>query len=79
MTKILIVEDEFAISQVLKAYIVKENFEAIQCYTGTEVLQLFKEHNPDLVLLDVMLPGKDGWTVLKELRAISQCPVIRLE
>ena len=78
VTKILIVEDEFAISQVLKAYIVKENFEAIQCYTGTEALQLFKEHNPDLVLLDVMLPGKDGWTVLKELRAISQCPVVML-
>lgn len=78
MTKILIVEDEFAISQVLKAYIVKEQFEAVQCYRGDEALHMFKEHTPDLVLLDVMLPGKDGWAVLKEIRAISQCPVIML-
>ncbi|MGM9949025.1 MAG: response regulator transcription factor [Lysinibacillus sp.] len=78
MTKILIVEDEFAISQVLKAYIVKEQFEAVQCYSGDEALEMFKEHTPDLVLLDVMLPGKDGWTILKEIRAISQCPVIML-
>ena len=78
MTKILIVEDEFAISQVLKAYIVKEQFEAVQCYRGDEALDMFKKHTPDLVLLDVMLPGKDGWTVLKEIRAISQCPVIML-
>ena len=78
MTKILIVEDEFAISQVLKAYIVKEQFEVVQCYSGDEALKMFKEHEPDLVLLDVMLPGKDGWTILKEIRAISECPVIML-
>ena len=78
VTKILIVEDEFAISQVLKAYIVKEQFEAVQCYSGDEALKMFKEHEPDLVLLDVMLPGKDGWTILKEIRAISECPVIML-
>ncbi len=78
MTKILIVEDEFAISQVLKAYIVKEQFEAVQCYSGYEALKMFKEHEPDLVLLDVMLPGKDGWAILKDIRAISECPVIML-
>ena len=78
MTKILIVEDEFAISQVLKAYIVKEQFEAVQCYSGNEALKMFKEHEPDLVLLDVMLPGKDGWAILKDIRAISECPVIML-
>ena len=78
VTKILIVEDEFAISQVLKAYIVKEQFEAVQCYSGNEALKMFKEHEPDLVLLDVMLPGKDGWAILKDIRAISECPVIML-
>ncbi|KGR81805.1 response regulator transcription factor [Lysinibacillus odysseyi] len=78
MTKILIVEDEFAISQVLKAYIVKEQYEAVQCFTGEEALSMFKQHQPDLVLLDVMLPGKDGWTILKEIRAVSGCPVMML-
>lgn len=78
MTKILIVEDEFAISQVLKAYIVKEQFQAVQCFTGDEAVEMFKLHEPDLVLLDVMLPGKDGWTILKEIRTISRCPIIML-
>ncbi|WP_431030176.1 response regulator transcription factor [Lysinibacillus sp. LZ02] len=78
MTKILIIEDEFAISQVLKVYMVKEEFEAIQCFSGMEALNMFKSHEPDLVLLDVMLPGKDGWTILKEIRAISECPVVML-
>lgn len=78
MTKILIVEDEFAISQVLKAYIVKEQFKAVQCFAGDEAIDMFKLHEPDLVLLDVMLPGKDGWTILKEIRAISSCPIMML-
>lgn len=78
MTKILIVEDEFAISQVLKAYIVKEQFEAVQCFRGDEAIRMFEQHQPDLVLLDVMLPGKDGWTILKEIRAVSSCPVMML-
>lgn len=78
MTKILVVEDEIAINAVLKAYLVKEGFEVIQCYNGTEAVAIFIEVKPDLVLLDVMLPGKDGWTILKEIRSVSGCPVIML-
>jgi len=76
--KILLVEDEYAISQVLKAYLQKVGYEVVQVYDGDEVLEKFHEGYPDLVLLDVMLPNKDGWEILKEIRKESNCPVIML-
>ncbi|GGA38587.1 response regulator transcription factor [Psychrobacillus lasiicapitis] len=78
MKKILIVEDEFAISQVLKAYLTKQNYEVVQCYTGSEAIEVFEKECPDLVLLDIMLPGKNGWVILKEIRSLGSCPVIML-
>jgi len=78
MKTILIVEDELPISQVLKAYLQKANYKTEQVFDGNEVMGRFTETNPDLVLLDVMLPGKNGWTILKEIRKKSNCPVIML-
>ncbi|WP_282155576.1 response regulator transcription factor [Cytobacillus gottheilii] len=78
MKTILIVEDELAISQVLKVYVQKAGYTAVQAFEGNDAIKKFEEHNPSLVLLDVMLPGKDGWTILKEIRKISSCPVIML-
>ncbi|OAH54721.1 MULTISPECIES: response regulator transcription factor [Bacillaceae] len=78
MPTILVAEDEPAISQVLKVYLVKAGFHVIQAYSGTEAIEKFHANSPSLVLLDVMMPGKDGWAVLKEIRAESACPVIML-
>ena len=78
MKKILVVEDEIAISMVLKAYLQREGFEVSQVYDGMEVMKAFEDVQPDLVLLDVMLPGKDGWNILNEIREQSTCPVIML-
>ncbi len=78
MTKILIVEDELAISQVLKAYFVKSSFQVTQCFRGDEAIASFEQIKPDLVILDVMLPGKSGWEILKEIRLHGDCPVIML-
>lgn len=78
MKKILVVEDEIAISMVLKAYLQREGFDVIQVYDGSEVMQAFEDVQLDLVLLDVMLPGKDGWSILTEIREQSTCPVIML-
>jgi two-component system, OmpR family, response regulator VicR len=75
---ILIVEDEKAISMVLRAYLQREDFKTIQVFDGIEAMAVFDESNPDLVLLDVMLPGKDGWEILKEIRQKNACPVIML-
>lgn len=78
MQTILIAEDEPAISQVLKVYIARAGFNVVQAFNGTEAIDAFYSASPSLVLLDVMMPGKDGWTVLKEIRACSSCPVIML-
>ncbi|KGR88972.1 transcriptional regulator [Ureibacillus massiliensis 4400831 = CIP 108448 = CCUG 49529] len=75
---ILVVEDEYAISQVLKAYLIKANYDVVVAVDGEEAIHKFKTIAPDLVLLDVMLPKKDGWEVLKEIRRESKCPVIML-
>lgn len=78
MKKILVVEDEIAISMVLKAYLEREGFDVVQVYDGLKAVPIFEETNPDLVLLDVMLPGKEGWDILKEIRENDMCPVIML-
>ncbi|SER62229.1 DNA-binding response regulator, OmpR family, contains REC and winged-helix (wHTH) domain [Gracilibacillus ureilyticus] len=78
MEKILVVEDEVAISKVLQAYLKKSGFEIEIAMDGVTALNKFTETKPKLVLLDVMLPGKDGWHVLKEIRSMSECPVIML-
>ncbi|WP_212973900.1 response regulator transcription factor [Bacillus sp. J14TS2] len=78
LLRILVVEDEHAISRVLKAYLQRVGYEVVQVYDGDDVLKEFRECYPDLILLDVMLPNKDGWQILKEIRTESNCPVIML-
>ncbi|MFA4134042.1 MULTISPECIES: response regulator transcription factor [unclassified Brevibacillus] len=78
MHNILIVEDELPISRVLKAYLEKNNFRVEQAFNGEEAERKFDSHNPALVLLDVMLPGRSGWSILEYIRAKSSCPVIML-
>ncbi|MEH7444127.1 response regulator transcription factor [Bacillus sp. JJ1122] len=78
MKTILIIEDEQTISRVLAVYLKHEGYEVVQAFDGLEGLRAFTENEPNLVLLDVMLPGMDGWDVLKEIRKTSSCPVIML-
>lgn len=78
MKEILLIEDELVISRVLKAYLQKEGYQVWQAADGAEGIRLFEEKKPDLVLLDVMLPEKDGWEVLKYIRERSACPVIMI-
>jgi len=75
---ILIIEDEFPISQVLRAYLRKAGFHVEQVFDGAEAMAVFYSCQPDLVLLDAMLPGKDGWDLLKEIREAGACAVIML-
>lgn len=78
MKKILIVEDDLSISMVLKAFLAKAGYETKQAYEGGQALALFDTWNPSLVLLDVMLPDMDGWSILQQIRRQSACPVIML-
>lgn len=76
--KILVVDDDKNIRELIRLYLQKENYEVIVAHTGTEGVELFALHQPDLILLDVMLPYMDGWQVLTEIRKSSVTPIIML-
>lgn len=78
MKKIMIVEDEAAIAKVLATYLRKSGFAPLIASNGRTALELFEREAPALVLLDVMLPGLDGWEVLRRIREMSSCSVIML-
>lgn len=78
MAKILIIEDELKIQQIIKAYLEKDNYEVYVASNGTQGLQLIKEVKPDLIVLDLMLPVLTGEQLLAELRQTSNIPVIIL-
>lgn len=76
--RILAIEDESDILEILRSFLTSQGYEVITTTSGTEGLRQFTEVEPDLVLLDVRLPGKNGWEVLKEIRTQSDTPVIML-
>lgn len=76
MSTILIVEDEEKLAHLLKDYLQQSQFECHMIHHGDEVLDYVKNQSPDLILLDIMLPGKDGVTLCKEIRNFSQVPII---
>ena len=77
-TKVLIVEDDGNIAELLHLYLEKEGFETQVAKDGGKGVELFRSFQPDLVLLDIMLPIMDGWTVLKKIRETDKTPVIML-
>ena len=77
-TKILLVDDDPNIRQLVNLYLEKEGFEVEMADRGDTALQQFKQSPPNLMLLDVMLPGMDGWQVLREARKVSNIPIIML-
>lgn len=74
--KILIVEDEPKLAGLLRDYLNASGFESSILNNGTDVVPWTRDHKPDLVLLDVMLPGRDGMDICKELRTFSAVPII---
>ena len=77
-TKILVVDDDNNISELLRLYFENEGYEVKTANDGAEGVNAFKAFEPDLVLLDVMMPKKDGWQVLREIREMSSKPVIMI-
>lgn len=76
MTQILIVEDEPDIAEVVEKYLLAEGFTTHLIADGKEVVPWVRQHQPALVVLDLMLPGLDGLTICRELRDFSQVPII---
>ena len=76
--KILIADDEAEIRDVLRLYLEKDGYEVIEAADGMEALEVMKRDKPDLAVLDIMMPGVDGYRVLRNLRETSNIPVIIL-
>ncbi len=76
--KILIVDDDTNISELISLYLTKECFETMCVEDGEAALDAFKTFKPNLILLDLMLPGMDGYQVCREIRKTSQTPIIML-
>ncbi|WP_163651685.1 response regulator YycF [Listeria sp. PSOL-1] len=76
--KILVVDDEKPIADIVKFNLNKEGFEVVCAYNGDEALELVEEVKPDLILLDIMLPGRDGIEVCREVRKKYDMPIIML-
>lgn len=78
MAKVLIIEDELKIQHIIKAYLEKDGFEVYTASDGTKGLEAIQEHLPDLIILDLMLPGIPGEQLLARVRQTSEIPVIIL-
>lgn len=76
--KILVADDEAEIRDVLRLYLEKDGYEVLESADGIEALDLFKRAKPDLAVLDIMMPGIDGYRVLRNIREESNIPVIML-
>ncbi len=76
--KILVVEDDVNIAELLRLYLDREGFETVITHDGEAGVSEFERSRPALVLLDIMLPGLDGWGVLRKIRAQAETPVIML-
>lgn len=76
--KILIVDDDENIAELVSLYLIKECYQTKAVYDGEEALRTFDEYQPDLILLDLMLPGIDGYQVCREIRKKANTPIIML-
>ena len=76
--KIMVVDDDSNICELLRLYLEKEGFDAVIAPNGMKALEMFDNEKPDLILLDVMMPQLDGWQVCREIRKKSPCPIIML-
>jgi DNA-binding response OmpR family regulator len=76
--RILVMEDEEEINEIVTAYLTKEGYEILSADDGLRGIRLFYEKRPDLVILDIMMPGLDGWEVCRRIREVSDTPVIVL-
>lgn len=76
--KVLIADDDNNISELIKVYFEKDGFQTVVAHNGRQAVELFKSEAPSIVILDVMMPEMDGWQVCREIRRVSNIPIIML-
>lgn len=77
-SKILIIDDDENITELISLYLLKEGYDTKIVQSGSLAFSVFQSYSPNLVILDLMLPGKDGFDVCKEIRQVSNTPIIML-
>ena len=77
-SRILVVDDDVALAEMIGIVLQNEGYDVVFCPDGSAALTQFQENNPDLVLLDVMLPGMDGFDVCRAIRRVSDAPIVML-
>lgn len=77
-TKVLVIDDDVNICELIRLYMEKEGFEVLTTYNGIKGISAFKESTPNIIILDIMLPGADGLQVCREIRKVSSIPIIML-
>lgn len=77
-TRILIVDDDHTLLRFLDEYLTREGFNVLTADRGTDAMRIFYHHQPQLVLLDVMMPGMNGWEVCARIREMSDTPIVML-
>lgn len=76
--RILIVDDDANICELLRMYLNKDGFDTETAADGEQAIETARRYNPDLILLDIMMPKLDGWQVCREVRKTSEVPIIML-
>ena len=77
-TKILVVDDDENIADLIELYFEKEGYKVYKVHNGRDAIKVFKEKDPEIIVLDIMMPEIDGYEVLREIRKTSQVPIIML-
>ena len=78
MGKILVADDDKNICELIRLYLEKDNYTVVMAHDGEAAVEKFFSENPDLVLLDIMMPKLDGWQVCREIRKKSNAPIIMI-
>jgi DNA-binding response OmpR family regulator len=78
LTRVLVIDDDTAMTEMLKVTLEPRAFEVLTAHTGEEGIKAAKTQNPDVIILDLFMPGMDGWQVCKSIRQYSQVPVLVL-
>ncbi len=78
LTKVLIIDDDIAMTELMRLMLNRESFDVITASSGEDGIEAVKRHRPDVIVLDLLMPGEDGWHICKKIRKNSQVPIMIL-
>jgi DNA-binding response OmpR family regulator len=78
LTKVLIIDDDVAMKDLVRLMLDRESFDVITASTGEDGIEAVRKHRPDVIVLDLLMPGEDGWQICRKIRKSSQVPIMIL-